>query len=142
MGPFRDHDTSPTGILIQQGFTQVLHFGFRPVGSPTGHFFQSNPVMDRQMKKTRSVHELRRGYLIVRIWRKKTRSGIRHTISIARLFRNGDTWKESTRFGRTDIPLLRLLLNEAHTWIYDLGSSPRNANWRGVPHSDSFEHFK
>ena len=69
------------------------------------------------MKKTRSVHELRRGYLIVRIWRKKTRSGIRHTVSVIRLFRNGDTWKESTRFGCTDIPLLRLLLNEAHTWI-------------------------
>ncbi len=88
------------------------------------------------------VHELRKALLIVRIWRKKTRSGIRHTVTVARLFRNGDAWKESSRFGRTDIPLLRLLLNEAHTWIYDLGSSPRNANWRGVPHSDSFEHFK
>ena len=127
MGPFRDHHTSPTGILIQQGFTQVLHFGFRPVGSPAGHFFQSIPVVDRRMKKTRSVHELRRGYLIVRIWRKKTRSGIRHTISVIRLFRNGDTWKESTRFGRTDIPLLRLLLNEAHTWIYSNVEQIRSA---------------
>jgi hypothetical protein len=64
------------------------------------------------------VYELRHGLLKVRVWRKRTRSGIRHTISVIRLFRNGDVWKESTRFGREDIPLIRLLLEKAHTWIY------------------------
>lgn len=64
------------------------------------------------------VYQLRHGLLKVRVWRKRTRSGIRHTISVIRLFRNGDVWKESTRFGREDIPLIRLLLDKAHTWIY------------------------
>mgnify|MGYP001286145071 FL=1 len=64
------------------------------------------------------VYQLRHGLLKVRVWRKRTRSGIRHTISVIRLFRNGDVWKESTRFGREDIPLIRLLLEKAHTWIY------------------------
>jgi hypothetical protein len=64
------------------------------------------------------VHELRHGLIKVRIWRKTTRSGPRHTIGVTRLFRNGDVWKESARFGRDDIPLIRLLLDEAHTWIY------------------------
>ena len=64
-----------------------------------------------------SIHELRRGRIKIRIWRKKTRSGIRHSVSIIRLFRNGDTWKESARFGRTDLPLVCLLLDEAHLWI-------------------------
>ena len=66
----------------------------------------------------RPVHEVRRGLIRVRIWQKRARSGVRHTVTVTRLFRNGDTWKESTRFGRDDIPLLRLVLDEAHTWIY------------------------
>ncbi len=67
---------------------------------------------------TGPIHEIRRGLIKVRIWRKRTRSGIRHTVAVTRLFRNGDSWKESTRFGRDDIPLMRLALDEAHTWIY------------------------
>ena len=68
--------------------------------------------------KSPPTHEIRRGLIKVRIWRKKTRSGLRHSVAVTRLFRNGDTWKESTRFGRDDIPLMRLALDEAHTWIY------------------------
>ena len=64
------------------------------------------------------IHELRRGLIKVRIWRKETRSGLRHTVAVTRLFRNGDVWKESSRFGRNDIPLIRLVLDEAHTWIF------------------------
>lgn len=64
------------------------------------------------------IHELRRGMLRARIWRRQTRSGLRHTVAVTRLFRNGETWKESARFGRDDLPLLRLLIDDAHTWIY------------------------
>lgn len=67
---------------------------------------------------TRPIHEIQRGLMKARIWRKKTRAGTRHAVSVVRLFRNGDSWKESTRFGRDDIPLLRLVLDKAHTWIY------------------------
>jgi hypothetical protein len=65
------------------------------------------------------IHEIRKGLIKVRIWRKRTRSGLRHSVSIIRLFRNGDVWKESTRFSRDDIPLVRLVLDEAHSWIYE-----------------------
>ena len=64
------------------------------------------------------IHEIRRGLIKVRIWRKRTRDRLRHTITVTRLFRNGDLWKESTRFGRDDIPLLRIALDAAHTWIF------------------------
>jgi hypothetical protein len=67
---------------------------------------------------TRPIHEIRRGLIKVYIWRKRTRDGLRHTVSVTRLFRNGDLWKESTRFGRDDIPLMRAVLDEAHTWLY------------------------
>lgn len=67
---------------------------------------------------TQPVHEIRRGLVKVRIWRKKTRTGIRHSVTVVRLFRNGDSWKESTRFGRDDIPVMRYVLDAAHTWIF------------------------
>ena len=64
------------------------------------------------------THEIRRGLIKVRIWRKRTRDRLRHTITVTRLFRNGDLWKESSRFGRDDIPRLRIALDAAHTWIF------------------------
>ena len=66
---------------------------------------------------TSPIHEIRRGLIKVRIWRKRNRDGVRYTVAVTRLFRNGDVWKESTRFGRDDIPLMRMVLDEAHTWI-------------------------
>ncbi len=64
------------------------------------------------------IHEIRRGLIKARVWQKRTRSGLRFTVTLSRMFRNGDVWKESTRFGRDDIPLIRLVLDEAHTWIH------------------------
>lgn len=65
---------------------------------------------------SKPVFEIRRGLIKVRVWRKNSRSNPRYTVTAIRLFRNGE-WKESTRYGGDDIPLVRLLLDEAHTWI-------------------------
>jgi hypothetical protein len=69
------------------------------------------------------VHEIRYGLIKARIWRKRTRSGLRHSVSVVRLYRDGDVWKESARFGRDDLPLLRLVLDQAYLWIYQHGRS-------------------
>ena len=72
------------------------------------------------MKTT--IKELRRGLIIARIRCVRSRDGIRHTVSVHRLFRNGDHWKESSRFGQDDIPVIRLVLDLAHTWILQSGT--------------------
>ena len=61
--------------------------------------------------------ELRRGLIKVRIWQRQSKNGVRYSLSVVRLFRNGDQWKESTRLNRGDIPLVRLVLDEAHSWM-------------------------
>ncbi len=61
--------------------------------------------------------EIRRGLIKVRIWQRRSKKGTRYSLSVVRLFRNGDQWKESARLGRDDIPLARLVLDEAHTWM-------------------------
>lgn len=63
------------------------------------------------------IHEIRLGLIKVRIWRKASRRRNRYSLSVVRLYRNGDQWKESTRLGRDDIPVVRLALDDAHTWM-------------------------
>jgi len=69
------------------------------------------------------IHEIRRGLIKVRISQTRTRSGLRHTVTVTRLFRDGDVWRESARLGRDDIPLARLVLDKAHTWILEHSQS-------------------
>ena len=66
--------------------------------------------------------EIRRGLIKVRIWQRRSKNGVRYALSVVRLFRNGDQWKESTRLGRDDIPLVRLVLDEAYEWMLTTGS--------------------
>lgn len=63
------------------------------------------------------TYEIRIGLIKARIWRKRTRPNVRYSVAVVRLYRNGDVWAESTRFGRDDIPLVRLVLDRAHMWI-------------------------
>ena len=65
------------------------------------------------------IHTIRFGLIKVTIWRNETKnSGVRHSVSPIRLFKDGDMWRESTRFGRDDLPLLAKAIDQAHTWIY------------------------
>lgn len=68
------------------------------------------------MKKP--MHEIRFGLVKAVIWRNQTKSGQRHNVTVCRLFKNGDVWKESTQFGRDDLPLLAKVVDLAHTWIF------------------------
>ena len=71
----------------------------------------------REKNMSCPVHEICIGLIKARIRRKRSRFGARHTVSVVRLYRDGDIWKESTRFCRNDLPLMRLVLDRAHTWI-------------------------
>ena len=62
-------------------------------------------------------HEIRLGTIVVRITRKRSKSGASYSMNLVRLYRNGDQWKESTRLTPSDIPLARLVLDEAHSWV-------------------------
>ncbi len=61
------------------------------------------------------------------IWKNQTRAGERYSITIVRLYKNGDRWTESTRFGRDDLPLVAKICDVAHTWIFkSCGGGPNN----------------
>ena len=64
------------------------------------------------------IHEIRYGLIKAAIWRNHTKDGMRHSVAVCRLYRNGDVWKESTRFGRNDLLTLAKVIDEAHSWIF------------------------
>ena len=63
------------------------------------------------------IHSVRFGYIKVNIWFNQTKSGDRHNVTVTRLYRDGDLWRESQHFGRDDLLLLAKALDQAHTWI-------------------------
>ena len=67
------------------------------------------------------IHSIRFGYIKASIWQNQTKAGDRHNVTLTRLFRDGDVWRESNHFGRDDLLLLAKVVDLAHTWIVQNG---------------------
>ncbi|WDQ17036.1 hypothetical protein [Rhodopirellula sp. P2] len=77
-------------------------------------------------KTTRPTQEFRLGRIRAAIWENETDNGVRHNVTISRLYRTDDgEWKDSTSFGREDLLLVGKVMDRCHTWIY---TEARNAN--------------
>lgn len=68
--------------------------------------------------KNRPVHEIRYGSVKVVIWKNQTQNGHMFNVTAARLFRDGDKWKEASSFGQDELLVLAKALNDAHSWIH------------------------
>ena len=73
--------------------------------------------------KARPVHEVRMGRVKAAIWENETQNGARHNVTVSRIYKDADDqWRDSTSFGREDLPLVAKVVDQAHTWIYDSGN--------------------
>jgi hypothetical protein len=72
------------------------------------------------------AHTIRFGLIKGSVWRNQTRAGDRYTITVVRLFKNGDRWTKSTRFGRDDLPLVAKICDLAHTWVFQNSGQPES----------------
>jgi hypothetical protein len=77
------------------------------------------------MSKNKPVHEIRMGRVRAAIWQNETEAGVRHNVTFTRLYKDGEQWKDSTSFGRDDLPLLEKLAAAAHIWLYEGAAEPR-----------------
>lgn len=73
---------------------------------------------DSEMPK-KPVHEIRLGRIRAAIWENETENGTRHNVSISRLYRDDDRWKDSTSFGREDLLLVAKVADQCHSWIFE-----------------------
>jgi hypothetical protein len=66
----------------------------------------------------RPVHEVRFGAVKAVIWCNQTANGPMHNVTVARVYKDGDEWKQATSFGADDLLPLSKALDMAHTWIH------------------------
>jgi hypothetical protein len=74
-------------------------------------------------ERQKPVHEIRVGLVRASIWQNKTEYGVRHNVTLERLYpvkldENRRTWKSTSSFGRDDLLIGAKVLDLAHTWIH------------------------
>ena len=77
--------------------------------------------MTTKSKAARPVHEVRLGRIKAAIGENDTQNGTRHNVTVSRLYKDGEAWKDSTSFGRDDLPLVAKVVDQAHSWIFNQG---------------------
>lgn len=82
--------------------------------------------MTTKSKNVRPIHEIRFGRIKAAIWENETQNGTRHNVTVSRLYKDGDDWKDSTSFGRDDLPLVAKVVDQAHSWIFHQGHDGAN----------------
>ncbi len=78
--------------------------------------------------KAKPVHEVRLGRIKAAIWANDTEQGVRHNVTISRIYKDGNEWKTSHSFGRDELPLVQKVADMAHSWIFQHGQEPGDGN--------------
>ena len=66
------------------------------------------------------LEEVRLGLVKAAIWPNETETGIRHSVTFSRIYKDGDDWKTTTSFYPQDLLLLAKVADHAHTRILEL----------------------
>ena len=69
-------------------------------------------------KGNKPAQEIRLGHIKAAIWENETQNGTRHNVKVTRLYKDGNTWKDSDSFGRDDLLVVAEVLDSAHSWIF------------------------
>jgi hypothetical protein len=67
---------------------------------------------------TKPAHQIRLGRIKATIWRNDSDQRPRWNVQVVRLYLVEKEWKQSTSFGRDDLPLVAKVSDMAHTWIH------------------------
>lgn len=77
-----------------------------------------NP-QEQPEQKSKPVHEIKLARIRASVWANHgERQHIWYSVSITRLYRDGETWKDTTSFGRDDLPLVVKAAEMAYAWIW------------------------
>ncbi|HRY49112.1 MAG TPA: hypothetical protein P5186_13775 [Candidatus Paceibacterota bacterium] len=97
------------------------------------------PVVEPMMKtKTKPIHEVRLGVIKAAVWRNETETGVRYGVTFCRLYKDGEQWKTTDRFGRDDLLLLAKVADQAHSWVCTQTQAEERAP-NGIPSKSTEE---
>ena len=80
---------------------------------------QTSNQPSNQSPKQKPAHEIRLGRIKATIWENETENGTRHNVTLSRIYKDGDQWKQTSSFGRDDLPLVAKVADLVHTWTYE-----------------------
>jgi hypothetical protein len=94
--------------------------------------------------KNKPIHEVRLGMIKAAVWKNDTENGgVRYSVSVQRIYKDGDEWKHTDYFSRDDLLLLAKVSDLTHTWICEQaqeraqekepGSGNNPGRWRQPP---------
>jgi hypothetical protein len=84
--------------------------------------------------KRRPTHEIRLGGVKAAIWKNQSaKAGTWYSVTFARLYKQGDSWKRSDSFGPSELPLVTQVAEMATQWIQAM-PSPLQSN--GMDHAE------
>lgn len=69
------------------------------------------------------AHEIRLGRIKAAIWANDTEHGTRYGVTVLRIYKDGEQWKETASFGRDDLLVVAKIADAANTWIYENAST-------------------
>jgi len=82
------------------------------------------PTTEPAPSKTQPVHVVRLRNIRAALWANDTEFGLRHNVTVSRLYKDDDgQWRTTDSFGRDDLLLLAKVLDLAHTWISEHSQS-------------------
>jgi hypothetical protein len=89
-------------------------------------------------KGNKPAHEIRLGRIKATLWANSSENGTRYNVTFTRLYKDGDTWKDSQSFGRDDLPLIAKVADQAHSWIFANAANGGSANGQGEENGGEF----
>ena len=71
------------------------------------------------MGKNKPAHEIKLGRIRAAIWENRTEDkGVWFNVTLSRLYKDGDTWKDTASFRRDDLPIVNKAIDMAYGWIW------------------------
>lgn len=80
----------------------------------------TKPKADQNNKP---VHVIRLRGVKAAVFENRSDQGVFHKVSLQRVYKDGEEWKTTTSLGRDDLPVARLLIERAWTWILEAEAS-------------------
>jgi hypothetical protein len=79
------------------------------------------------MAQKEPIHRIPLGRIRAAIWLNENGEGSAwYSVSITRSYNSGGEWKDSTSFGRDDLPVVRQLCEMAYSWIWERQATARS----------------
>lgn len=71
------------------------------------------------MAQRKPAHEVRLGKIRAAIWANGNHDEVWFNVTVTRLYKDEEGWKDSSAFRRDDLPIVSKVMDMAFAWIWD-----------------------